>query len=737
MSNASDFVIENGVLKKYIGPGGDVVIPAGVTEIGHQAFQMDRKITSVAFPAGLGIIGASAFTYCDMLRAVSFSDGLVLIDREAFKSCKSIEKLELPQGLERIEDYCFAYCSAMKQVIIPDSLCYIGGFTFTKCSALSSITVPNPECSIGGCAFCESGLEEAFIPVRTVPSGFTPGGVFHDCPNLKRVTFTTECGKALAACEDRTFQNTPLLSLRAPLCEISSLAGKSRPFAAAGYAEMVLEEQTLDPSIAAEYEKYIRGQRKKLFSLALKNQQLLRYMIQRALIHLEDVDGLLDECESVEVKAELLAFQQTISTAQKEKLEKKQEKQQAEELGLAPLSVQTAKKSWIFETLESGIRLTKYKGSELAVSVPAQIGKDPVIAIGSDAFASISLSLTAVLVPETVAIESGTFRLCGGLADENGLIIVNGTVYGCVGYDYRGTAGPIIIPEGVTRIDAKAFILGGRITAITIPDSVREIGPEAFHGCEGLADENGFVIVRDTVYDYFGPGGDIELPANVKCIDDHAFAASFTNHVKEIRSLRLPANVEIGEGAFYGCSGLADKDGFVIIQGILCGYFGGKKQVDIPTGISAVGESAFAGNKKIESVTIPEGVIRIEARAFANCTKLNRVDLPQTLEKIGPAAFSEDARLNTIAIPPRISAIEDETFIGCRSLRRLVVPKGVTRIGNGAFKKISIETVLPESVKTIGAYAFGPDPNVRLVGKKGSVAEKYAKEHDCCFIKDT
>ena len=30
MSNASDFVIENGVLKRYAGKGGDVVVPDGV-----------------------------------------------------------------------------------------------------------------------------------------------------------------------------------------------------------------------------------------------------------------------------------------------------------------------------------------------------------------------------------------------------------------------------------------------------------------------------------------------------------------------------------------------------------------------------------------------------------------------------------------------------------------------------------------------------------------------------------
>ena len=35
MSNINDFVIENGVLKKYQGQGGDVVIPEGVTSIGY------------------------------------------------------------------------------------------------------------------------------------------------------------------------------------------------------------------------------------------------------------------------------------------------------------------------------------------------------------------------------------------------------------------------------------------------------------------------------------------------------------------------------------------------------------------------------------------------------------------------------------------------------------------------------------------------------------------------------
>ncbi len=66
MSNASDFVIEN-VLTKYTGPGGDVVIPDGVTEIGKDAFSGCTGLTSVTIPDSVTAIGKSAFSGCEKL----------------------------------------------------------------------------------------------------------------------------------------------------------------------------------------------------------------------------------------------------------------------------------------------------------------------------------------------------------------------------------------------------------------------------------------------------------------------------------------------------------------------------------------------------------------------------------------------------------------------------------------------------------------------------------------------
>ena len=69
MSENKDFVIENGVLKKYNGPGGAVVIPEGVVSIAPEAIWNQDSITELFIPQGCHSVEMN-FNGCSGLRFV-------------------------------------------------------------------------------------------------------------------------------------------------------------------------------------------------------------------------------------------------------------------------------------------------------------------------------------------------------------------------------------------------------------------------------------------------------------------------------------------------------------------------------------------------------------------------------------------------------------------------------------------------------------------------------------------
>ena len=99
MSNANDFIIKNGVLKEYVGSGGDVVIPEGVTRIGGNTFKGCTNLTSIVIPKGVTRIGNYAFCGCTNLTNITIPEGVSCVGKCALFGCNKLENVNIPVSL--------------------------------------------------------------------------------------------------------------------------------------------------------------------------------------------------------------------------------------------------------------------------------------------------------------------------------------------------------------------------------------------------------------------------------------------------------------------------------------------------------------------------------------------------------------------------------------------------------------------------------------------------------------
>jgi len=204
MGTSDDFVIVNGVLEQYIGPGGDVVIPKGVTRIRPDAF-VDRSGT---YSRGN-----------DSIRSVTVPEGVEILDRGIFAPCTKLEKVTLPQSLKKIEWNAFDYWNEVQGVYISDlaSWCNMDiddegnvfdhfesrGNLYLKGVLVEDLVIPDGVTQIGRNAFagCRS-VKSVVIPdsVRIIKRG-----AFENCRNLRKVLLSnnlTEIGdEAFRSCE--------------------------------------------------------------------------------------------------------------------------------------------------------------------------------------------------------------------------------------------------------------------------------------------------------------------------------------------------------------------------------------------------------------------------------------------------------------------------------------------------------------------------------------------------------
>ena len=108
------FEVRSDVLDKYLGPGGEVIVPEDVLVIGPNVFSNRSDITRISLPEGSISILSSAFQNCTHLREIVFRGSVDRISSNAFKNCAELTSLSLPEGLKEILDCAFMDCASLK-----------------------------------------------------------------------------------------------------------------------------------------------------------------------------------------------------------------------------------------------------------------------------------------------------------------------------------------------------------------------------------------------------------------------------------------------------------------------------------------------------------------------------------------------------------------------------------------------------------------------------------------------
>ncbi len=185
----------------------------------------------------------------------------------------------------------------------------------------------------------------------------------------------------------------------------------------------------------------------------------------------------------------------------------------------------------------------------------------------------------------------------------------------------------VIIPEHITKIGNGAFA-GSELSSVNIPDGVKVIGANTFADTKNLLE----IVLPDSVEEI----GDnafclsnlawIKWSENIKKIGDWAFCGT------DLVSVVLPGSVEtIGEAAFSGTRKL--------------------KIFSMKDSVIELGRCAFEGSS-VQDIRLSHNLTEIREGTFGWCYEIRNLTLPTALEKLDSSFFIRASKPKTMTVPP-------------------------------------------------------------------------------------
>ena len=267
----------------------------------------------------------------------------------------------------------------------------------------------------------------------------------------------------------------------------------------------------------------------------------------------------------------------------------------------------------------------------------------------------------------------------------------------------------------VTSMADDAFAGCVQLTSIVLPQTLRNLGKNAFLRCTNLTS---CIIPDSTIteipFEAFWKAGLIEfrVPEGVTYIEQRSF-----EQMPNLQRVQLANSVQkVSPWAFYILDALQDpiyNDSlFVLMPENYSGAY------TIPSSIKVICNKAFYGCTKITSLTIPEGVKRIEhyGLMFSLNAVIKTLHLPASLEYVTPGAiFGGSLRKISVAEGNThyttwnnmLMSINMDTVICCPAAinAAYTLPESVVHVAASAFSVSAVDLTMT-NVRSIGEYAF-------------------------------
>ena len=296
---------------------------------------------------------------------------------------------------------------------------------------------------------------------------------------------------------------------------------------------------------------------------------------------------------------------------------------------------------------------------------------------------------------------------------------VNGQIFTVIGIGVESFYGDsqltsVSIPNTVRTIERNAFYCCSKLTSITLPESIESIGNYAFAGCKNFTT--------------------FEFPPLVTNISEGVL-----HDCSALTTVSIGSNIcATGNEAFAGCDSL---DNFVMTGAndylevsqddnlLIINAEGGTKELtafapynvtslDIPEGITKIGNGAFKNTTSLKSVSIPNSVTSIGDNAFES-SGITSVHLPNTVTHIGERAFYASQLSATLTIPTTVIEIGKQAFGYCSKLSKVLynaISAEYYGSSSGIFYNSSVNTlIIGNEVQKIPALAFTRTDNIETI----------------------